>query len=532
MTTSPAAGLSQYEIEVVKDVMVPMRDGVRLATDLYLPRRIEGGEPGRVPALLTRTPYNKEGTAPIAPEDKSIPDEPSPGATPEMVSRLARFFAGHGYAVVLQDVRGRFKSEGVWRMLIDDGPDGVDTCAWIAAQPWSNGSVGTYGTSYAGGTQHAIAMAHAPEVKTAIPVDAMSNIWYQSLRNGGAFEMRFWNWIFTWAARGSRQSQGDFTGPALLEAWRNRRLYLSHLPVRRGTTPLKHAPEYEDYLVEAMSRGPGDPFWDINNIREHPDRYQDMPVYLVGGWYDSWGGNTTANFRILTKTIKGPVYMIMGPWIHGQQGMSAHGQVDFGADAAIPDPLAWRLQWFDHWLKGEINDVGTAAPFKTPVRIFVMGTGDGSRTAAGRLNHGGYWRDEHEWPLARTTYQPYYLHSGGLLTAEPPLEPDACTRLRLRPARPGADDRRQHLVCRGHRPSGSLGPARRRAHLELEATAGAVGPPRHSGLPDRASGARPGGHRRDRGPALGLIVGAGHRLHREADRRLPAQRGLSRAAST
>ena len=112
------------------------------------------------------------------------------------------------------------------------------------------------------------------------------------------------------------------------------------MPLRRGTTPLQIAPEYEDWLVEAMGHGPNDDFWAQNNIVDHTDRYKDMPVYLVGGWYDSWAGNTSANYVALSKAIKGPVYLIMGPWIHGQQAMSAHGQVNFGKDAAIADPLA------------------------------------------------------------------------------------------------------------------------------------------------------------------------------------------------
>lgn len=110
----------------------------------------------------------------------------------------------------------------------------------------------------------------------------------------------------------------------------------------------------------------------------------------------------------------------MGPWIHGGQGSSAHGQVSFGPDAAIPDPLAWRLVWYDHWLKGIDNAVGREPPFKTAVRIFVMGTGDGRKNADGKLNHGGYWREEHEWPLARTRHTNYYLNASGGLTTKPP----------------------------------------------------------------------------------------------------------------
>jgi uncharacterized protein len=142
-----------------------------------------------------------------------------------------------------------------------------------------------------------------------------------------------------------------------------------------------------------METGGNDEFWSQNNIVDAPEKYKDIPVYLVSGWYDSWGGNNTANYTALSKTINGPVYMIMGPWIHGGQGRSTHGQVNFGDDAAIADQWAWRKEWYDHWLKGIDNSVGKEAPFATPVRIFVMGTGDGSKDENGLLNHGGSWRD-------------------------------------------------------------------------------------------------------------------------------------------
>lgn len=117
----------------------------------------------------------------------------------------------------------------------------------------------------------------------------------------------------------------------------------------------------------------------------------------------------------------------MGPWIHGQQAQHAHGQVSFGQEAAIADQLAWRKEWFDRWLKGIDNSVGRAAPFTAPVRIFVMGTGSGRKTPDGFLDHGGYWRDEQEWPLARTRYTRFYLRADGRLSTQPPLEDEAAT---------------------------------------------------------------------------------------------------------
>jgi hypothetical protein len=158
-------------------------------------------------------------------------------------------------------------------------------------------------------------------------------------------------------------------------------------------------------------------------------------VYLIGGWYDSWAGNTTANFHMLTKTIQGPVYLIMGPWIHGAQARSAHGQVSFGKTAAIANPLAWRLEWFDRWLKGITNTVGQAEPFATKVRIFVMGTGDG-RKVDGLLNHGGYWRNEQEWPPRRTRYTPYYLQPDAQLSPEQPAQARSSTSFQFDPRKP------------------------------------------------------------------------------------------------
>lgn len=377
---------------VQKDVMVPMKDGTKLATDVYLP-----AEPGKHPVILCRTPYDKTGE-----------------------KGNAAFFTKHGYAYVAQDTRGRYASEGTWRFLADDARDGEECVNWVAKQPWSDGKVGMIGTSYVGGTQHAAALRRPNALVTIIPVDAVSNPGRQGMRNGGAFELRFWNWIMLNSARGSKAAKDPATQKLLQEMADNRRKYLAALPLRKGTTPLKLCPENEDWLVEAMKHGGNDDFWDFNNIIDRADRYKDMPVYLVGGWYDSWAGNTTANYTVLSKAITSPVYLIMGPWIHGQQGKHAHGQVEFGPEAAIADPLAWRLEWYDHWIKGLDNKVGKEAPFATKVRLFTMGTGDGHKTPEGLLFHGGRWRDETDWPPAKSKPTPYYFLRNGTMTPTMP----------------------------------------------------------------------------------------------------------------
>ena len=405
---------AEFEVDVEKDIMVAMRDGTRLATDVYRPAR--DGQPleERSPVILTRTPYDKSGNA-----------------------SLGKYYAARGYVFVAQDTRGRYKSEGIWHWLTDDGPDGADAARWVAEQPWSNGRIGMIGTSYVGGTQHALAIEGSPYLKTIIPVDAVCNMGYASMRNGGAFEMRFWNWIMLNAGRGSRASRDPNTAAVLKEMADNRHHYLSLLPLRPGTTPLKLAPEFEEWLVEAMRHGANDAFWEQNNIVDYPQRYQDIPVYLVGGWYDSWASNTTATYRALNgQRRKSPTYLIMGPWIHGAQGSSEHGQVSFGPEAAIDDPLAWRLAWYDRWLKDDPSMIGKADPFQTPVRIFVMGTGDGHKTDKGRLFHGGYWRNEQEWPLARTQYQTWHLQADGGLSTETPAAEAGSTSFQFDPRKP------------------------------------------------------------------------------------------------
>ncbi len=405
---------AQFDVVAHENVMVPMRDGVLLATDVYLPARDGTPVEGKWPAILTRTPYNKNGNKPNG-----------------------QYFAQRGYAFVAQDTRGRYASEGVWHMLIDDGPDGLDCAAWIESQDWSDGQIGMLGTSYVGGTQHAMAMAKAPQLETVIPVDAMSNLGYASMRNGGAFELRFWNWIHLNAARGSRQSRDAAKQELLQQLADNRIEYLYNMPLRRSMTPLRMAEEYEDWLVGALEHGGNDGYWRQNNIRDYPETYKDIPVYLVGGWYDSWGSNTTANYRVLSQHIEGPVYLIMGPWIHGAQGNFSHGQVSFGADAAIANPLDWRLEWYDHWLKGlESKVTRKEPPFSSTVRIFVMGAGSGTKNEKGLLEHGGYWRDENEWPLARAVTTAFHLQPGGGLSTEAPPQDGGATSFVFDPKNP------------------------------------------------------------------------------------------------
>ncbi len=385
-----------YEVVLVKNVWITMRDGVRLACDIYFPGRDGKQADGKFPVIVERTPYGKES-----------------------IRRWAAYFVPRGYIAIGQDVRGRFASEGKWRPLRDDTADGYDTAKWMGEQPWFSGAFGTVGTSYPGGTQHALALGNPPFLKAMVPADALSDAGQFGMRHNGAFELRFFNWILNIGApNGSVEARDPKTKQVLTEAGEHVRQYALALPLRKGTTPLKLAPEYEDWLITAMSHGGNDDFWrDMGaDVVDHVAQYKDIPVYHLTGWYDSWTHQVAdLNYVALSNAKKSPQRLIVGPWTHGGRTRSFAGEAEFGPTAAIDFNLL-QQRWFDHWLKGEDNGVDREAP----VRIFVMGGGDAHKTPEGRIFIGGYWRDEKEWPLKRAVTTPYYLHGDGVLSRQKP----------------------------------------------------------------------------------------------------------------
>ncbi|MFN8354554.1 MAG: CocE/NonD family hydrolase [Spirosomataceae bacterium] len=402
---------SSADVLIQKNILVPMRDGIKLSCNLYFPAKDGQRLEGKFPVLLCRSPYD------LIAQD-------------ELSKRLTR----KGYILVLNYVRGRFASEGTWGLMTHDSEDGYDIVEWIARQEWSSGKVGTFGVSYNGGTQHALAEMNPPHLTAMIPTDAFANVGVAGLRHGGAFELRWANWIIANHGPFAKKALEDPIVKRALDAQaKSVKQIVQNLPLKKGTTSLKLIPEYESWLIEAMQHGDNDAFWRKIGLSvvDNTQNYANVPVYHVSGWYDSWTRQTVMSWQALSKAKTAPQHLILGPWTHGGQNQNFAGDVEFPKEAALNIP-EWYSKWFDHWLKG----IDNGAEKTTKVRLFVMGGGSGLKSATGKMQHGGYWRDEHEFPLARTQFTPYYFHADGTLSTQKTKAMVSSTTYRFDPANP------------------------------------------------------------------------------------------------
>ncbi len=406
-------GATAGGMTLMQGVMVPMRDGVLLATDIYLP----AGAPVARPVILERTPYGKH-----------LPSrsERGPGEAAAMArAEVARYFVEHGYVVIYQDCRGRYASEGKFIKYVSEADDGVDTCAWILQQPWCNGRIGTKGLSYAAHTQAALGSHGAPGV-VAMVLDSggFANAYHSGIRQGGAFEMK----QVTWALTRALESDSVRADPARRRALMSINLLDWFRKINEwepGRSPLSAAPEYEDFVFEQWRNGSFNNFWRRAGLyaQGYYAHFSAAATTHIASWYDPYARSACENFTGLVAAKRGPACLVLGPWTHGNRYLSFAGDVDFGPQATLHgnlshDYLSLRLHWFDRHLKQ--GGAGAALPAPAPVRLFVMGGGSGRRNEAGRLDHGGYWRDEQEWPIARTQAIAFYLHpQGGVSTSMP-----------------------------------------------------------------------------------------------------------------
>jgi hypothetical protein len=382
-----------------------MRDGIGLATDLFFPAdpaAADSRAAGTFPVVLVRTPYNKRTAA---------------------MRELGEYFARRGYVAAIQDCRGRYASEGTFDFLVQEPEDGYDTIEWLGVQAWSTGAVGTMGTSYSGWTQTAAAALDPPHLAAMVVNQSGSNAYTSSVRHNGAMELRFLSWAFMEAATTpSHQHNPELTAAQSAVSAAE---WLRRLPLRPGLTPLSLSPSIERWALDLYTRGDYDEFWERPgfHVMKHWDAFADVPILLCGAWYDSYTRATIENFTGLSRRKKGPVHLVMGPWTHGSTTVdtTCAGDVEFGAAGAVAGNLAedfphLHLRWFDRWLKGLDNGVDR----EDPVRLFVMGAGDGSRSREGRLLRGGGWRGEKQFPPPGVTDVAYHLHGDGSLGTEPP----------------------------------------------------------------------------------------------------------------
>ncbi len=371
-----------------RNVMVPMRDGVRLACDVVRPEA-----PGRYPVLITRSPYGQDVYV----------DDPD---------HSVWYFAGRGYVVVSQDCRARFASDGEdYDPLFQEVQDGYDTVEWAASQPWSNGRVGTTGQSYMGATQYTLATNNPlpPHLQAMAPVSASSDF-HQSwvYHTGGAME---WGWMVPYAIHKGRNTLERLGRTDLLEKIEEYLLpadnfarpltdeWFRHLPLSDWANLLEEtAPYFREYLA---NEGDG-PYWWRINLNRHLSGIT-IPMFHVTSWYDIFlegalnaysGIREKGGSQLARKNQK----LLVGPWAHlrpytGPSSGDA-GDIDFGDDARI-ELHEYLLRWFDFWLK----DQDTGILDDPPIYLFVMGE--------------NRWRYENEWPLARTIYTRFYLHSDG-----------------------------------------------------------------------------------------------------------------------
>jgi len=419
----------RYAVHADLNVMVQMRDGTALATDVYRPADPGTGEPidDPKPALLDRTPYGKRGAQ----------------------MRHGEWYASRGYVVAIQDVRGRFDSEGEFYILRNEAEDGYDSVEWLAARDYCDGQVGTLGTSYGAWVQNALATQDPPHLEAMFVNMGAANGRKATFRHNGAFELRWLCWAYTLGAGFSHEALADHEVQQLF-ADVDVREVLADSPVERGETALAELPDYEAWAFDIMETGAlsEEPWGSPGiNFEHYYDQSADVPTVYSGGWYDSYTKATCDNFEALSETKESDHFLIVGPWTHLARlpGLHDHsdellyplpswqnptaGDLAFG-EAAVRNYRETRLRFFDHYLKGmDTWDEPT-------VQYFGMGTGDGRPTEDGLFFHGGEWHTAKEWPPAGTEYVSYYAHDDGTLSTGPPDATDSSTSYEFDPDDP------------------------------------------------------------------------------------------------
>lgn len=350
--------MTYYNVTMKLNEKVPMRDGVNLSADVYIPQAT-----GTFPTVLMRTPYDNNVDRLI---DKAIS------------------LVNQGYVCVLQDVRGRHDSDGDYYPFINEAEDGYDTQEWIGNQTWSNGKIGMSGSSYGGWVQWQSALKGSKYLTCIAPQVMCGDLYSGLVYPGGAM---FLNVVMTWGMRTNGRTGQSIEYHNWTEAFRS--LPLTKMDELAG----RNLPFWKDWLNNSSYNE----YWSKTN---HEDRFSDIsvPALNMSGWFDLYSETAFTNFNGLisngsTDDTK-KSQLIVGPWPHQLSASTKVGDVDFGAESML-DLNALELKWFDYWMKGINNGIID----ESPIKLFIMGVNE--------------WRNETEWPLARTKWEKWYLHSGG-----------------------------------------------------------------------------------------------------------------------
>jgi putative CocE/NonD family hydrolase len=372
---------------------------------VYRPGRDGELVEGRWPTIVCVTPYDK---------------------TERRYTEIADFFVPRGYAVVLQDMRDRHRSQGTKEYFHSvtphTGEDVYDSIEWIAAQPWSNGRTGMVGSSYAAIVQVRGALERPPHLTAIWPDVTPTNTYFNQTREGGAMQLHMFWALYIHAA----DAQEVQARPELQEdVWddlRNLKQLMWGWPWRKGERALRHVPALDETLENYATRGAYDEWWAAkeNDFTRYFADHADIPATMTTGWYDGFPHSDTEYFAAMAEKNSAPQRLIVGPWSH----VGMRGDATFTLDVDFGDASRWGVQrYFDEqlaWFDRFLPDDATGQPAgEAPVKIFVMGGGSGRKTELGKLDHGGRWRDEQEWPLARAVPTTLHLNGDGTLTSEP-----------------------------------------------------------------------------------------------------------------
>jgi uncharacterized protein len=343
-------------------IMIPMRDGINLSTKLIFPKSAIK----KYPVIFIRTPYKKE-----------------------RLSEYYNYLVQNGYVLAIQDVRGRFNSEGTFEPFINESKDGYDAIEWIAAQEWCDGNIGMIGTSYDGWVQYCAAIEKPPHLKTIIPNCSPIDLFYDAPYRNGIFTA----YLLPWVMGIEENATADLTGKKMQEIYsKNWEELLNYLPL--SELDKRIFSKRIDYYQKWIQHDSRDYYWkqacSLEKLKEIK-----IPVFIQSGWFDSQLLHSKLVYNELKKSGNKNIKMIIGPWGHGDRESKYYNGIFIGERAADINLQTQYIRWFDHWLKNKENGI-----IQEPmVNLYSLNSDK--------------WYNDNTYPLKITSYKKIFLSSSG-----------------------------------------------------------------------------------------------------------------------